>query len=214
MPHDEPSSPPEHDDAIALRPRSATVISLLVWVLGAGLAIDAVLRAGWQGVAVLPVPVLIMALVWAVLWLPRVVVHRDRVEVRNIVVTHHVPFAALEKVRLGAMLRLDVAGPSGVRTLTAWNAPALGRENPLRREAVIHEQNLRGRGLTRSEKLAHDQQRSRSAVLEERFVAWMAQQRGAQGAPGGDARVSTRPNLLPLAVLAVCVLLVLARTML
>src|SRR5699024_11695334 len=88
------------------------------------------LRAGWEGVLVLPAVLLALALVWMVLWAPRVVLHEDSVEVRNVFVTHHIPFAAIQEVRLGAMLRFEVITQrAATSTITAWNAPALGRED-------------------------------------------------------------------------------------
>jgi hypothetical protein len=210
--------------------------------MGAALGLEALLSAGWRGLTVMPVLLLVLALVWMLLWMPRVVLHEESVEVRNVLLTHDVPFAVIEQVRLGAMLRLEVAGPEGPRTLTAWNAPALGRDNPLRRQSELHEQDLRGRRLTGTERLVHDQQRSRSAVIQESWEAWQdhrarQDRRERNGtveaaepavtvgaAPDSDARgpaaadsatrMSTRVNVLPIAVVAVCVLLVVARSLL
>lgn len=216
MPSEPAPSSPDRDGPLHLRPHGATVLCLVVWAMGAGLAVEAVLSAGWRGLTVLPVLLLVLALVWMLLWHPRVVLHDEAVEVRNVLVTHHVPFAAIETVRLGAMLRLEVASPGGPRTLTAWNAPALGRDNPLRRRTELHEQDLRGRRLTRAERLVHDQQRSRSAVIQERWEAWQDRREKAGRARHKDleAIVTTRVNMLPIAVLAVCAVLVVARGLL
>lgn len=200
-----------------LRPHGATVICIVVGVLGLGLTLDAVIRAGWQGVLVLPAPLLVLALVWMVLWAPRVVLHEESVEVRNVLVTHRLPFAAIQEVRLGAMLRFEVTTPrAATSTITAWNAPALGRDAPWRREATMYEQNLRGRAYTPQERLVTDQQRSRSAVVKKRWERWM-DRRDAHGrtpAEGADDVMTTVPNILPIAVVAVLALLVLARAVL
>lgn len=216
--------------AIMLRPRGATVLCIVVGLMALGLTLDAVLRAGWEGVFALPVLLLIAALVWMVLWRPRVLVRPDEVEVRNVFVTHLVPFAVVEQVRLGAMLRLDVATDKGARTITAWNAPGIGRDNPLRRQAVLREQDLRGRRLTAPERLVHDQERSRSAVVVDAFEAWREQTAlraragkrgtGTDAAGGTDAAAAgatagtgagqamvTRPNVLEIAVVPVCLAL-------
>lgn len=201
------------------------MLCAVVGLLGLGLALDAVLRAGWQGVLTLPVLLLIMALVWMVLWAPRVVLQEDSVEVRNIVVTHLIPFAAIEEVRVGAMLRLEVAGRSGTTTtITAWNAPALSRDAPWRRQAMMHEQDLRGRRLTPQERLVNDQQSSRSAVIKQRWERWQDRHEGQQGqsaqgpAAGTDtgtgAVMTTRPNLLQIVVVAVFATLAAARILL
>lgn len=217
---------PAHTDSLDpggtlhLRPHSATIICAVVGVLGLGLTLDAVIRAGWQGVLVLPVPLLLLALVWMVLWAPRVVLHEDEVEVRNVLVTHRLPFAAIQEVRVGAMLRFEVTTRrAATSTVTAWNAPALGRDAPWRREATMHEQNLRGRSYTPQERLVHDQRRSRSAVVKQRWERWMDRRDAAGRAPvdgsgGVDGVMTTTPNILQIAVVAFLGLLVLARVML
>lgn len=218
MPSTSPA--PLHDPGgtLHLRPHGATVLCAVVGLLGLGLAVDAVLRAGWQGVLTLPVLLLIMALVWMVLWAPRVVLHADSVEVRNVVVTHLIPFAVIEEVRVGAMLRLEVAGRTGTTsTITAWNAPALSRDAPWRRQAQIHEQDLRGRRLTPQERLVNDQQSSRSAVIKLRWERWQDHHERQQGqsaqhrTEGTGAVMTTRPNLLQITVVAVLLALATAR---
>lgn len=227
MPSTSPA--PVHDPGgtLHLRPHGAIVLCAVVGLLGLGLTLDAVLRAGWEGMMMLPVLLLILALVWMVLWAPRVVLHEDSVEVRNVLVTHLVPFAVIEEVRVGAMLRLEVAGRSGTTsTITAWNAPALSRDAPWRRQAQIHEQGLRGRRLTPQERLVNDQQSSRSAVIKLRWERWQdgrdGQQgrQGQQGQPAQDStagtgtEMTTRPNLVQIAVVAVCAALAAARVLL
>lgn len=211
-----PPHPTSHDPGgtLHLRPHGATALCVVVGLVGLGLTLDAVLRAGWQGVLVLPVLLLLLALVWMVLWAPGVVLHEEAVEVRNVLATHHLPFAAIEEVRLGAMLRFEVATRRGTTsTLTAWNAPALGKDAPWRQQAMMHEQDLRGRRLTVQERLVHDQQRSRSAVVKQRWERWMDRRDalGTKAADGGDAVMSTRVNVPQIAVVTVCVLLVVAR---
>ena len=221
MPSTSPA--PIHDPGgtLHLRPHGATVLCAVVGLLGLGLALDAVLRAGWRGVMTLPVLLLLMALVWMVLWAPRVVLHEDSVEVRNVVVTHLIPFAAIGEVRVGAMLRLEVAGRDGATsTITAWNAPALSRDAPWRRQAMMHEQNLRGRRLTAPERLVDDQRSSRSAVIKQRWERWQDRREGQQGTPlqdpaaGIGAEMTTRPNLLQITVVAVFAALAAARILL
>lgn len=223
------SSTPQHDPGgtIHLRPHSATALSVVVGLVAAALTLDAVIRAGWEGVAALPLLLLVVVLVWMLLWAPRVVLHEEAVEVRNIFVTHHLPFAALTDIRIGAMLRLETTTPRGEpATVTAWNAPALRRDNPFRRESSMREDGLRGRRLTPRERMAQDQTGSRSAVVKERWMRWIdrheldgaalegtALEGTAPTAPS-EARPMTRPNLLAIVLLAVTVGLVLARLLL
>ncbi|MDN5600758.1 MAG: hypothetical protein L0G52_09540, partial [Brachybacterium sp.] len=133
---------------------------------------------------------------------------------------HRLPFAAIQEVRVGAMLRFEVTTRrAATSTVTAWNAPALGRDAPWRREATMHEQNLRGRSYTPQERLVHDQRRSRSAVVKQRWERWMDRRDAAGRAPvdgsgGVDGVMTTTPNILQIAVVAFLGLLVLARVML
>jgi hypothetical protein len=214
MPPDTTSHDP--GGTLHLRPHGATTLCIVVWLIGAGLLVEAVIRAGWQGVLLIPVPLLLLALVWLVLWAPRVVLHEDSVEVRNILVTHHLPFPAIEEVRVGAMLRFEVVTRRGDRTtLTAWNAPALARDAPWRREVRMHEQHLQGRRATPQERLVHDQQRSRSAVIKQRWERWLDRrdEPGWNPSEAGDPVMSTRVNVLQIAVVGVCVLLVVVRAL-
>lgn len=215
MPPDAASHDP--GGTLQLRPHGATVLCLVVGLVGLGLVLDAVLRAGWEGVLLLPVPLLLLALVWLVLWAPRVVLHETSVEVRNVLLTHHAPFAAIQDVRLGAMLRLEVVTARGrSTTITAWNAPALGRDAPWRRQAMLHEQTLRGRRLSPPERLVHDQQHSRSAVVKQRWERWHDrwEEQGRPPVDGEEPVMTTRVNRPQIAVVAACALLVVARALL
>ncbi|WP_157773509.1 PH domain-containing protein [Brachybacterium vulturis] len=214
-----PAHPTVHDPGgtLHLRPHGATVLCIVVGVLGLALTLDAVIRAGWEGLLVLPAPLFVLALVWMVLWAPQVVLHEEEVEVRNVLLTHHLPFAAIQEVRIGAMLRFEVTTQrAATSTITAWNAPALSRDAPWRREATMHEQNLRGRAHTPQERLVNDQQRSRSAVVKKRWERWMDRRdaRGRTPVEGTDEVMTTTPNLLPIVVVAALGLLVLARALL
>lgn len=209
----------EHDPGgtIHLRPHGAAVLCIFVGLLVVGLSVDAVLRAGWEGVLVLPPLLLVAALVWMVLWSPKVVLHPESVEVRNVLATHQIPFAALTEVRIGAMLRFEVrTDAAATRTITAWNAPALGRDKPGRREANMYEQELRGRRFTPQERLVRDQQSSRSAVVKQRWERWH-DRRERPGAPAIDdsgAVMSTRINAVQIGVVAVLGVLVVLRVIL
>lgn len=176
---------PETDagNTLVLRPRGATVLSILVWCILGAMALEAVLAAGARGLVVLPGLALISALIWAVLWAPRVVLHAQEVEVRNLLHTYRLPFPLIRAVRLGAMLRFEVTdGPDSSRTLTAWNAPgirrdvgALGRAGG--RSGGADQQRpttgtQRRRALSQGERLRRDQSASRSAVVRERWEAW------------------------------------------
>ncbi|WP_347040710.1 PH domain-containing protein [Brachybacterium nesterenkovii] len=204
---------------ITLRPRSATLICILTWVLCAALLLDAVMRAGLPGLRVAPFLVLAAVVVWALLWNPRVVLSEDRVLVRNVLVQHALPFGTIRHVRLGSMLRFDIEGADGrERTITAWNAPGIGRDRPDpargRAEAggAGHGPSS-GRRLGPGERLARDQQRSGSAIVVRRWERWCDAREGAVGDSGqaqagahdAATTVKTRPNSAALAMLALAV---------
>lgn len=200
-----PTAPAE----MHLRPRSAALLSIGVWVLCALLFAEAALRGEAAGWRTLPAVLLICALVWALLWAPRVVLHADRVEVRNVLVTHELPLLSISAVRLGAMLRFDVlTAGHRMRTVTAWNAPALGRDKPWSRLSSVHEDRLRGVGTPRpgpAERLARDQAASPSAVVRERWEEAMDAHAGEElPLPGA----TWHPNTAVLAVLGALVLAV------
>lgn len=215
----------------ALRPRSAILICILTWALCAALLIDALARAGAPGLRVLPFLVLAAVVVWALLWNPRVVLADDRVLVRNVLVSHTLPFAAIRRVRLGSMLRFDVAAVrGGERTITAWNAPGIGRDrlDLSRGSAQAMSAGSRGHGAPRprlgpGERLARDQQRSGSAIVVRCWEQW-CDARGTDGRPALSGRiperpcddaatVSTRPNTAVLGMLAVAIAAVVVRVL-
>lgn len=196
-----------------LRPRGAIVLTLLVWVVLGALAVEAVFAAGVEGLRVAPVLALLAALTWAVLWAPRLVLLPDGVEVRNLLHTYTLPFARIEAVRLGAMVRFDVDALGGrPRRITAWNAPGIGRDNPLAREgreSTGHHgsADLVGvqtrRRLSRAERLRRDQASSRSAIVRQRWEEWHERHPAA-----GDAVAERSLNVAVLAVVGVLLVLV------
>lgn len=199
-----------------LRPHGATVLAIVVWVVLGLLAVEALLSAGVRGLGVVPGLALIAGLIWLLLWAPRVVLHEEEVEVRNILTTHHLPFAAITAVRLGAMLRLDTRAADGApRTISAWNAPGIGRDNPLAR-AGRDEPGAGGtdrrRRLSRGERLRRDQERSRSAVVRDRWESW-AERQGDEPAAAADGTAipTTSVNVREIVVLGVLIGLVALR---
>lgn len=199
-----------------MRPRSAELICAAVWLLCAALLVDAVVRAGLPGLRVVPVLALAAAGAWALLWAPRVVLHPAEVEVRNILRTVHLPFPAIRRVRLGAMLRFDALDPDGhVRTVTAWNAPGVGRDRPGRHGERVRVGQRRPRHVGPAERLARDQEASPSAIIRERWEQWSDQHEAGAGATASTAgagdRIRTALNPVPIVVLATAVLAVLLR---
>lgn len=203
------ASGPDH----VLRPHGATVLSILVWAILGAMAIEAVLAAGLEGLRVLPGLALLAALIWAVLWAPRLVLLAEGVRVRNLLHTYALPFARIQEVRLGMMVRFDVDALDGKpRKITAWNAPGIGRDNPLGREVAMAT-DVRGIGLSsrgqtrrrlsRGERLVRDQNSSRSAIVRERWEQWHLQHPA-----GGEAVAERSLNLATLSVVGVLIVVV------
>lgn len=215
---------PTSGTALSLRPRGATVLSIFVWCILGAMAIEALFAAGFAGLGVFPGLALVTALIWAVLWAPRVVLHSERVEVRNILHTYHLPFAAIESVRLGAMLRFDLhEGQRGLHSVTAWNAPGIRRDLGSGRAGAEQESRAaapaptsgtaRRRALSPGERLRHDQQASRSAVIRDRWENWQEKQdertpptAGGAAAGQGTPHAERRLNGVVLAVLGAVLL--------
>ncbi|MDO5645706.1 MAG: hypothetical protein Q4G21_08500 [Dermabacter sp.] len=180
-----PAQPPVEPAASAptyvLRPVSATVIPVLTWALVAYFVIDAVWKGGYDSLWNHG-PFLLLASVaaWVVLWAPRLIVYGDRVEMRNILHTYTAKFGAIEKVGIGAMVSMIVRTASGTtRTVTAWNAPGVGRDRPADRLSTMkrHEPSVARQGnLARragpGERLRQDQEKATSFVLYERWERW------------------------------------------
>ena len=207
-------TPVDPGGTVMLRPHGASLITIMVAVLVVVLSAEALLRRGAEALWVLPLPALVITVVWALLWAPRVVLHEDSVEVRNVVVTHHLPFSTITDVRLGAMLRFDVVDEKrGPQTVTAWNAPALRRDNPLRREQSFqqanHHRGFRAPRMGPDARLLADQQSSRAYVVRQRWSAWLDR----QGDPDPSGHTGTSPNVLVIAVVGICAALFAARLM-
>lgn len=204
-----------------LRPTSAVVISCAAWLLAVVLLADAIWKIGlgalWRYGPFLGLG---SALVWLILWNPRVLVREHEVEIRNVVHTYTAHFAAVTKVRIGAMVRVDARTARGrERTVTAWNAPGVGRDKPadvLTRNAHSRGRAMPGRAVPHrlgpGARLALDQKQSPSWVLFERWERWHdARERSAIPDGVDDSLLTTRVNWFPLSVVAAFVLLTVLR---
>lgn len=206
------------------------MLCALVWALCAATILESFWVLGLHGWRFAVVPLAVSAVVWMLLWAPRVVVRPGRLEIRNVVVTHMVPMTAIEDVRLGAMLRVilpprtEGAKPE---VITAWNAPGVGKDRPRDRIAgsdvrsrYSQERSLQTATSTWSERLVRDQRTSPSYAVVE---AWERSSRdevqrsdgsehgdrsaGAADAPGPSRHLNTVEML----VVAVSLLLPAAR---
>lgn len=203
------------DGSTHIRPGGALVLCLIVWALCAATIVESFWAVGIHGWQFAVLPLAVSAVVWALLWAPRVVVRRDRLEVRNVFITHVLPMAAIEDVRLGAMLRVILPprseGGEPV-VITAWNAPGVGKDRPRDRLASSDVRSRHGRERAQhaapwawSERLVRDQRASPSHAVVQ---AWQ-QHRPADA--GGVGEPSRHVNTAVLIVLAIAVLLPVTR---
>ncbi|MDK7741463.1 hypothetical protein [Helcobacillus massiliensis] len=117
-----------------LRARSSLWIGVVALALVIILVGNAVLAVGAaDGLRRFgPVMLLIAALLVVVMILPGVRVFTDRMEVRNILHTYRIPYSAVDRVRIGSMLKIDAVDARGEnRTVTAWSAPAIRKQGLL-----------------------------------------------------------------------------------
>ncbi len=192
-----------------LRPTSATVISIIAWAFAAYLLADAVWKTGVTGLLTYgPLLALSAALVWAILWAPRVIVHQDSVEVRNVLHTYRAHYSAIDKVSIGAMVRIVARNAKGsAHTVTAWNAPGVGRDKPV--DAAIRArhggQNYAAERLGPEARLAHDQRNSPSWVLFERWDAWH-DRHAESGIESETSVLNASVNWITVGIVSVCAL--------
>ena len=203
------------DGSTHIRPGGALVLCMIVWALCAATIVESFWAIGIHGWQFAVLPLAVGAVVWALLWAPRVVVRPGSVEVRNVLITHDLPMAAIEDVRLGAMLRV-ILPPRGSNgrpvVITAWNAPGVGKDRPRDRLASSSGHSRYGQDhahhtapSTWSERLVRDQRASPSHAVVQ---AW-EQHRSADA--GGVGEPSRRLNSVVLIVLVISVLLPAAR---
>ncbi|HJG53482.1 MAG TPA: PH domain-containing protein [Brachybacterium faecium] len=192
------------------------MLCLIVWVFCAATIVESFWVLGVHGWRYAVLPLVASTVVWALLWMPRVVVRPERLEVRNVLITHVVPYALIEDVRLGAMLRIVLAPRVEGGTpevLTAWNAPGVGKDRPLDRVARggVRRSPREAAGLERaswSERLVRDQRSSPSAAVVE---AW---RRNADHAgSGADAEVTRHLNVEVMCAVGASMLLLLVRVL-
>jgi len=108
----------------SFRPAFGRVLTIIIAVIGAGALIGyiaagdlvALLRSGWW-------LVLMVVVVWALYWMPRVEVLEHAVVVRNPLTTWHVPWAAIQRIDTKWTLTLYTEK----QRVEAWAAPASGR---------------------------------------------------------------------------------------
>lgn len=208
------------DGSTLIRPGGALVLCVVVWLLCAATVAESLWLLGPAGWRFAVLPLAISCLVWALLWAPRVVVRKERIEVRNVLETWTLPMAAIDRVRLGAMLRFELVPAQGsekTRVLTAWNAPGVGRDRPRERLARMDPRSRAGGAAERpdwAQRLRRDQLESPSHAAVEAWERWDEAQGGRRADADEEAVPARRPNLGVIAALLAAVLAVGARVIL
>lgn len=208
------------DGSTLIRPGGALVLCVVVWLLCAATVAESLWLLGADGWRFAVLPLAISCLVWALLWAPRVVVHDERIEVRNVLETWTLPMGSIDRVRLGAMLRFElvpVQGRARPRVLTAWNAPGVGRDRPRERLARIDPRSRAAGAADRpdwAQRLRRDQLESPSHAAVEAWERWDEAQGGPRADADEEAVPARRPNLGVIAALLASVLAVSARVIL
>jgi hypothetical protein len=106
------------------RPTFGRVLTIVVAALAVATVVALALESGVAGVLRSAWPALLVtAVAWAIFWTPQVRVEEHAITVRNIVRTHAVPWAAVQRIDTKWALQLFTADGR----ITAWAAPAPSR---------------------------------------------------------------------------------------
>ncbi|MDR2566825.1 MAG: PH domain-containing protein [Bifidobacteriaceae bacterium] len=103
-------------------------MAALVWAVAGAVAVSLALDEPGQLARWMPAAALACLTAWAVFWAPKVIVGADGLDIRNVVASHHVPWAAIARIDTKWALTLYTAQGK----VTAFAAPAPSNLRPLR----------------------------------------------------------------------------------
>lgn len=206
-----PNFDTEGEKPISLRPASALWIPALTWAIIAFLLADAILKNRWDTVLQFgPWLALAASLVWLVLFSPATLVYQRGVVIRNVFHEYSAPYGAIDHIGLGAMVSIRARTESGTtRTVTAWNAPGIGRDKPADAHVRISGRDRyaeRGH-VGPAERLRNDQERSPSRVLVHAWEAWQVKHAKDSDARSETAVLQSKLRIIPLAIPAAFLIL-------
>lgn len=206
-----PNFDTEGEKPISLRPASALWIPALTWAIVAFLLADAILKNRWDTVLQFgPWLALAASLVWLVLFSPATLVYQRGVVIRNVFHEYSAPYGAIDHIGLGAMVSIRARTESGTtRTITAWNAPGIGRDKPADAHVRISGRDRRGgrQHIGPAERLRNDQERSPSRVLVSAWEAWQIAHHKDSDASSAIGTVQSHVRIIPLAIPAAFLIL-------
>ncbi|QEU12537.1 hypothetical protein [Dermabacter vaginalis] len=196
---------------LTLRPASALWIPTVTWAVIAFLLVDAIIKNRWDTVLQFgPWLGLAASLVWLILFSPATLVYPAGVVVRNVFHEYSAPYSAIDHIGLGAMVSIRARTESGTtRTVTAWNAPGIGRDKPADAHVRISGRDrYADRGhVGPAERLRNDRERSPSRVLVHAWEAWQVRHEKDSDAGLGTGVLHTKPRITALAIPAVFLIL-------
>lgn len=106
------------------KPAFGRVLTVVVSIVALSALIGFVVSGDWSGLVRFgALPVLLIALVWALFWAPELRVEEHAVTVRNVLRTFSVPWTAIERIDTKYALTLSTPG----RRIDVWAAPAPSR---------------------------------------------------------------------------------------
>ena len=119
-------SEPAHP--VTLKFASGTWIPLLSWTVLAALGVQAFAVGGWPAV-IRDVPPMFLVgwLIYLVLWMPRVVVMQDSTLVVNVLRRYWLPYEAIERIDIGATVRIEYLAKGRTHRVHCWNVPGYQR---------------------------------------------------------------------------------------
>ncbi|ANP26903.1 hypothetical protein DAD186_03460 [Dermabacter vaginalis] len=196
---------------LTLRPASALWIPTVTWAVIAFLLVDAIIKNRWDTVLQFgPWLGLAAFLVWLILFSPATLVYPAGVVVRNVFHEYSAPYAAIDHIGLGVMVSIRARTESGTtRTVTAWNAPGIGRDKPADAHVRISGRDrYADRGhVGPAERLRNDRERSPSRVLVHAWEAWQVRHEKDSDAGPGTGVLHTKLRIIPLAIPAAFLIL-------
>jgi|TARA_B110000259_G_scaffold64032_1_gene75630 hypothetical protein len=101
--------------------RAIALVLTLVLLLSVGYT--AITVDTLQGISLIPITLLIISITWVLFWFPRVQVDEGGVRIINLVSTHYISWAAIQRIDTRFALTIFTEG----KKYSAWGAPAPGR---------------------------------------------------------------------------------------
>ena len=146
-----------------------------------------------QGISLIPITLLIISITWVLFWFPRVEVDEGGARIINVVSTHYISWAAIQRIDTRYALTLFTEG----KKYTAWGAPAPGRH------ASFFATRDQGRHLPETTYLAGTVRPGDLINSDSGAAAAVIRSQWEANREGGKATVSTSWHFAKIAVLLV-----------